>query len=612
MNSKELAKALSYNDSYIRKLTKKSLDCNKNFILLGGKKVLFEIVSSKGGNGGKAYRYTIEESIKTAPKKRRAGSGVIKIDELPKIDFTSSNAKISVEDKLELVKFIKKYEASVLAVARVYSLESGIKETTIQRRIQRWLDAYIKSGRKGLEDKRGGNRASKIDYELFLAAISRHGHMLTYYSRYAFLESKKLGKAFNVFEPEKSCSVTYSGFVKYFNKAKKNPEVKAILQGVDAVDNLTPKFKIKANYPNELWEIDATTLDIMVKVPVIDGEANFFKKVETQEYILKRFSLIGVVDRYSKARVYILSRSDTSYSDVRLIEKAINKLGKPEIIKGDNGKNYVSKHFQEVLEELGITYIAATPYAGYGKGFVERGFETLQHNYLFENLPGFIGHNTEDRKKIENQAAGKSLMGKSGVGTQTHLKDNFLWWWEAEHTLDGLIEHMFSDSFKEHKAMLPEFKTVPNLHILLGKKHTRKVNFEGIYFNRKYYLNSKLWNHFNIGDSVEIYEEIDDVNRVYVKLPNGEFIECISEDEFEISVEEAKEIKKAYKAKRNKVLKEAQKLGKSGQGEFSEAIADSLSKLSTLSKEQVEKTVPIKEANNFEALDDFIKKIGGY
>ena len=76
-------------------------------------------------------------------------------------------------------------------------------------------------------------------------------------------------------------------------------------------------------------------------MPVIDGEANFFRKVETQEYILKRFSLIGVVDRYSKARVYILSRSDTSYSDVRLLEKAINKLGKPEIIKGDNGKNYL-------------------------------------------------------------------------------------------------------------------------------------------------------------------------------------------------------------------------------------------------------------------------------
>ena len=610
MTSTELSSKLNCTAQYIRAITKKALSKGESKITIGDQDILVKTVDGIGGRG-KIYKYTIEENIKTAPKKRRNGSGVIKIDELPKIDFTKSNSKISVNDKLDLVKFIRKYEASVLAVARVYSLESGIKEGTLQRRIQRWVDAYEKGGKSALEDKRGGNRASKIDYELFLAAISRHGHMLSYYARYAFLESKKFGKAFNAFEPEKSCSVTYSGFVKYFNKAKKNPEVKAILQGVDAVDNLTPKFKIKANYPNELWEIDATTLDIMVKVPVIDGEANFFRKVESQEYILKRFSLIGVVDRYSKARVYTLSRSDTSYSDVRLLEKAINKLGKPEIIKGDNGKNYVSKHFQEVLEELGITYIASNPYAGYEKGFVERGFRTLQHNYLFENLPGFIGHNTEDRKKIENQAAGKSLMGKSGVGTQTHLKDNFMWWWEAEHALDGLIEHMFSDSFREHKSMLSEFKSVPNLHILLGKRHTRKVNFEGIYFNRKYYLNSKLWNHFNIGDSVEIYEEINDINRLYVKLPNGEFIECISEDEFEISVEEAKEIKKAYKAKRNKVLKEAQKLGKSGQGEFSEAIADSLSKLSTLSKEQVEKAVPTKKANNaVEKLNDLVSKFG--
>ena len=611
MTSTQLSSKINCTAQYIRAKTKKALEQGANKITIGGVEVLVSVVSGVGG-GGKKYKYTIEENIKTAPRKRRVGSGVVNLTELPKVDFTKSNSKISVNDKLELVKFIKKHSSSVLAIARVYSLESGIKEGTLQRRIQRWVDAYEKGGKSALEDKRGGNRASKVDYELFLSAIAQQGHMLTYYSRYAFLECKKLGNTFNVFEPEKGCSISYSGFVKYFNRAKSNPEVKAILSGVDAVDNMMPRFKIKTNYPNEWWQIDATTLDIMVKVPVIGTSANYFKKIESEEYILKRFSLIGVIDRYSKARVYILSRSDTSYSDVRLIEKAINKLGKPEIIKGDNGKNYVSKHFQEVLEDLGIAYMASNPYAGYEKGHIERGFRTLQHNYLFENLPGFIGHNTEDRKKIENQAAGKSLMGKSGTGTQTHLKDNFMWWWEAEHVLDGLIEHMFSKNFEEHKAILPEFNTVPNLHILLGKKHSRKVNFEGIYFNKKYYLNSKLWNYFNIGDRAEIYEEIDDINRVHVKLPNGTFIECISEDEFEISVEEAKEIKKAYKNRRNKVLKNAQKVGKEGRGEFGEAIVDSLAELSTLSKEQVKKVVPKKKANNMFANLKKIASNAGY
>lgn len=614
MRSREVAEAVGCSERYIQKLTKEAVANRKSFIVVKGSSYSFKLVSGsyRGGNGGAIYEYSKVKEVNSKPRKRRSGGSVVDLSSLPKIDFTKSNSKIDVESKLELVKFIRKYDVSVLAVARVYSLESGIKDTTLQRRIQRWLDAFVKSGKRGLADKRGGNRASKIDYELFLAAISKHGHTYTYYSRYAFLEAKRDGKAFDVLAVEKSCSVSYSGFVKYFNRAKSNPEVKAVLQGVDAIDNLVPKFKIRANYPNEIWEIDATTLDVMVKVPVIDGEVNFFRKIESDEYILKRFALIGVVDRYSKARVYTLNRSDTSYSDVRLIEKAINKLGVPEIMKGDNGKNYVSNHFQRVLEDLGITYIAAPPYKGDKKPFVERGFGIMQHNYLFENLPGFIGHNTEDRKKIENQAAGKSLMGKSGVGTQTHIKEKFLWWWDAEHVLDGLIEYMFGDKFKEHKSILSDFKTIDNLHILLGKKYKRKVNFEGVYFNRKYYLNTKLWNYFNIGDEVEVYEEIDNINRVYVKLPNGEFLECVSEDEFEISVEEAKEIKKVYKSKKNRVIKEARKLGKSEQRELSEAVVDGLSKLSTLSKEQVEKVVPKREANNdkYAKLIDIAKKVG--
>jgi len=587
VRSREVAEAVGCSERYVRKLTKEAVANKKSFIVVKGSSYSFKLIAGVGGRG-EVYEYSKVKEVKRV-KRRRIVKSRVDVANLPKIDF--SKAKIESGMKLTLLKFIRKEGVSVRAVSKIYGIDSGVSEGSIYKRIYRWEEAYRAKGRAGLEDKRQSYRESKVSDELFMASIIKRANLKSYYLRYAYLDAKERGVELDVLYPEKSCSIAYSTYVKYYNRRKKDPEVKAILNGVDSVDLLEPKFKIKAQYPNEVWEIDATNIDIFVKVPVIDGEVNNFRVIESSEYVLKRFSLVGVVDRFSGARVYRLFRSDTSYSDVRLLEKAINTLGRPDVIKGDNGKNYVSNHFQSVLEDLGITYIAAPPYRGDKKGFIERGFRTMQHNALFENLPGFIGHNTEDRKKIENQAAGKSLKGKSGSGTQTHIKEKFMWWWEAERVIDGLIKHLFKEGLNVHKESLKEFKTIDNLHILLGKKESRKVNFEGVYFEKKYYLNSKLWNYFNIGDEVEVYEEIDDVNRIYVKLADGEFLECVSEDEFEISVEEAKEIKKVYRRKRGKVLKEAINKGKRSLDGMSQEITEQLANISTLEKKEVEKVV---------------------
>jgi hypothetical protein len=609
MNSKELAEKLNITDRYIRTLTKKAIDSGIEFIELGGKKINFKLVNGVGGRG-KVYEYELIEEVKRV-KRRKSTVSKVDVGSLPTIDFSS----VSLEDKLTIVKFIKKSGSSIRAISKVYALNSDLKEGAIYKRLSRWLKAYEEKGKAGLVDKRGGSRGSKIDDSLFIASISKSANLYTYYSRYAYLEAKKRGVAFDVLKPESSCSISYSGYVKHFNKVKNDPHIKAILSGLDRVNELVPKFKIEVNYPNEVWEIDATKIDVFVKVPVIDGEVNYFRKVESSDYVLKRYALVGVVDRFSKARVYSLFLSDTSYSDVRLLEKAINVLGKPEIIRGDNGKNYVSKHFGDVLDELGIIYEATNPYAGYEKPFVERGFRSLQHNYLFEGLPGFIGHNTKQRGNIEDQAAAKSLKGKSGVGTQTHIKEEFMWWWEAERVIDGLIEHKFSKEMSVHKQMIKELNIPKNLHKMLGKKVSRKVGMNGVYINKEYYLSKELWSYFSVGDMVEVYEEIDDVNIAYIKLESGEFLEIRNRNIYKLSVEEAKAIKKAYKNRKIKVIKEGLKLGKESRKEMSEVIVEELEKLSSIAKEDIKKVVKDKESKEIEdaakSLLD-LAKIAGY
>ena len=421
-----------------------------------------------------------------------------------------------------------------------------------------WVKKFREKGIDGLRDKRGGRRFSKINEEWFIASLVKAGRVKSAYMRYAYMEARSKGEKFDVFNYK--ASITYQSFLKHFNKVKSDPIIKAIMKGKDKLDNLIPHFKIKKLYPNAMWEIDATSIDLMVKVPVVDGREVWFEKIESEEFKLKRMSLIGVVDRFSGARVYILRKSDTSYSDVRLIEKAIKILGMPEAIKGDNGKNYVSEHFQSVLERLGISYIASNPYKGREKGFIERGFRSIQHSAVFENLPGFIGHNVEERNNIEAQAVRKSERRGS---KQTYLKEEFMWWWEAEMVIDGIINKMYGDRLKLHGEIgeIPE-----NLHYKLGKVYKRKLQLGGVFINGRYYVpDSEVWNYVSVGSEVEVYEEIDDISKVYIRVEiDGveRFIECVDVEVANISVEEAKERVKVYK---EKVIKDVKKKVKKGE-----------------------------------------------
>jgi len=602
MKSREVAKFLGCSDRYVRDLTKKAIQKGLSFIEYKGEVFYFKEVIGSVGRGGKSYEYTRLTDIE-APVKKVQKSSIV-VGDVPEIDIK----KPSFEEKLAIVKYYIRNNSSYLAIAKflVMRANSDMKPESLARKIKMWVEKFRKGGSEALRDKRGGRRFSKIREDYFLASLIKAGRIKTAYQRYAFMEAREENKEFDVFNVK--ASVSYQSFVKHFNKVKSDPVIKALMAGRDKLDNLVPKFKIPKLYPNAMWEIDATKLDLMVKVPVVDGKEEWFRRVESDEFKLVRYALIGVVDRFSGARVYTLAKSDTSYADVRLLEKAIRRLGMPEVIKGDNGRNYVSKHFQEVLERLGIEYIAANAYSGDEKPFIERGFRSIQHFAAFENLPGFIGHDVEERNLIENQAVKKS---ERRGAKQTYLKEEFMWWWEAERVVDGIINHLFADKFELHKAVgeVPE-----NLHYMLGKKWTRKLQLNGVFVNGRYYVpDVEIWNYARVGSEVEIYEEIDDISRVYIRVKgvDGErFIEAVDERVINISVEEAKERVKTYKKSVLKEVKEIVKKGKENLSELQREI-----KKQAMAKSEIEEIKPEavrkeKEVSRDEVFE-FIKEVVG-
>lgn len=142
---------------------------------------------------------------------------------------------------------------------------------------------------------------------------------------------------------------------------------------------------------NQLWEIDDTRADVAAK----DG---------------RRF-LIALVDVATRRSMVLISETASTGAVLALVRCAILAWGKPQAIKSDNGKNYTSKHMEAALEALGIRHLVCDYFSPEQKPHVERFIGTIEHD-LFEQLPGYVGHDVAERQGIRARSAFAQRMGK--------------------------------------------------------------------------------------------------------------------------------------------------------------------------------------------------------
>ena len=134
---------------------------------------------------------------------------------------------------------------------------------------------------------------------------------------------------------------------------------------------------------NQVWELDATPADIICS----DG---------------KRYILSAAIDVYSRRPIVVVEESANYSTLAKVMRKGIKKLGVPESVKIDNGKDYTSNHFAYTCSRLRINQILCPPYSGEYKPHIERFFGTLSRE-LFEELDGYIGHSVSDREALQSQ-----------------------------------------------------------------------------------------------------------------------------------------------------------------------------------------------------------------
>ncbi|MGY4106758.1 DNA-binding protein [Aeromonas encheleia] len=151
--------------------------------------------------------------------------------------------------------------------------------------------------------------------------------------------------------------------------------------------------------PNDVWEFDSTPVDVQLNVA---GK-------------LKRYTIIGAIDVMTRRVQLLLAPTSDSEGICLLLRKCLLSWGLPNengICKTDNGSDYVSKRTTGIFNLLDIRLERAKAFSGWEKPFIERFFRTMSHG-LMELLPGYIGHNVSDRKKIEAVRAFCERIGKN-------------------------------------------------------------------------------------------------------------------------------------------------------------------------------------------------------
>ena len=302
--------------------------------------------------------------------------------------------------------------------------------------------------------------------------------------------------------------------------------------------------------PNELWELDASPADAMCR----DG----------------RFSLYLMADCWPRRLIARLTRTPKATAALLTLRDAINDWGVPEVLRTDNGSDFVSFHFQDCLKRLGIAHDPCTPYSPEQRGLIERHIGLIQHGFM-ELLPGYIGHDVADRKAIEGRRSFAERLGCSDEKafcvelTAAELQERLnaylktVWPHQSHGGLGGKTPFEVMSGYRGRISRIEGVKDKGALEILLAEpadgKGARIVGKKGIQVNGIEYLHPAL----NLpGEQVHVRLDPDDLGQVYVYRGDPWEFLCVAVNPERAGVSRA-EMAAKVKAEHQKVLAEGKK-----------------------------------------------------
>lgn len=401
--------------------------------------------------------------------------------------------------------------------------------------LQRWEENYINKGIMALADNYGQSKGrSKIETNPELKKV-----VLGSIFKYPHITPKKIKQFLQAAHPELDI-VSIKGVERYIKSWKAdNEQLWVYMTNPDKWKN---QFMVafgshfeNINELNKLWELDSTPGDWMLT----DG----------------RHSVLGVIDLYSRRLKFFVSKTSKAMAVCQVFRRAVLDWGVPEHIRTDNGKDYISDQFVDVIDALEIMQELCIPFASEEKGTIERAMRTMSHGIL-DLLPGFIGHNVAERKVIEARKSFADRIMKSGEVVEVAISSD-----ELQEKLDQWTDHVYAhDVHSGLKGKTPwevaaawtkPVKRIEDEHaldmLLAENAGTRTVNKKGITFNGKNYFHQALTEF--VGREARIKYDEQDLGRLAVYIDNVFICWAEDPDQTGISRKEWALVSKAHQKK---------------------------------------------------------------
>lgn len=302
--------------------------------------------------------------------------------------------------------------------------------------------------------------------------------------------------------------------------------------------------------PNQKWEMDSTVGDIMLA----DG---------------RRHHIVGVIDVYTRRRIFIVTRTSRANAIMSLIRQAIIRWGVPESIKTDNGADYTAQVLETALLGLSIEHPLCAPFSPHQKPHIERAIGSAMHQ-LFELLDGYIGHSVADRKGIEaRKGFAERILKDNSFTVELRLTPE-----QLQAQLDAYTQRLDNEPRDYLQGNTPlqmvqghALKTIAEraLDVLLApsaESGLRTVGKKGIKIGGGFY------NHAHLGglEGTQVQCKVDDANlgRCWVFDLDGQFIcEALDYERLGINSAEVAAERRAHQAnvikQQKRALREAKK-----------------------------------------------------
>lgn len=298
---------------------------------------------------------------------------------------------------------------------------------------------------------------------------------------------------------------TFQHFIKELRASEK-----VVLTKISNPDKFRSTMKLSGtgtyrhiDEPNALWMIDASPVDALC----LDG----------------RHSLYACIDIATRRLVITLSKTPRASAVGLLVRKTTLLWGVAQVIKTDNGSDFVAIATKRLFRSLNIEMDISDAYSPEQKGHVERVIKTFQHEVAVQ-LPGYVGHSVADRKEIEGRKSFSARLGAderelfevalTAEQLQRHIDDWLMYrYQEREHgALKGRTPNEVAAASSSPIRRVDERALDMLLLPVAGKNGLRKMTKQGIKIDGFYYLTGSIM----VGSDVFVRMDPLDMGKVYV------------------------------------------------------------------------------------------------